>query len=43
LVTVAVSVPGWFPLAVGIKLTPTMQDEVDGSVVLQVVNAGTRL
>jgi hypothetical protein len=43
LLTVAVSAPGWFPLAVGVKLTETVQDEVTANEVLHVVEAGTRL
>jgi hypothetical protein len=43
LVTVAVNAPGWFPLAVGVKLTATRHEEVARSVVEQVVSVGTRL
>jgi hypothetical protein len=42
LLTETVSAPGWFPLAVGIKLNPTVHDEAAGRVVPQVVNTGTR-
>ena len=43
LLTVAVNDPGWLPLAVGVKLTPTVQEEVAGSLAAQVVKAETRL
>jgi len=40
LLTVAVSAPGWFPLAVGEKLTPTVQEVSATRFAAHVVSAG---
>jgi hypothetical protein len=40
LLTVAVSAPGWFPLAVGEKLTPTEQEVSATRFAAHVVSAG---
>ena len=41
LLTVAVSAPGWLPLAVGVKLIATAQEVLAGSLVVHVVRVGT--